>query len=498
MEQSHGDRLSALDAAFLHLEEPTQQMHVGGLFVFDGEGSLDFQRFVDLIRSRLHLVPRYRHRLAFPRFGLATPTWVDDERFDIAYHVRHAALPEPGTMEQLTEYSARILSRPLDRDRPLWELYVIEGLEGGRFAVLGKNHHAMVDGVAGVDLATVLFDLEPDVPDELPAPEPWSPRPAPSAESLTWSAVSRILEGPASAAEAVSQVVRTPGRHVRRALRVGHGVVSVARRTLGSRAPTSPLNQAPGTARRFAVQRLSLQDVKTVKDTFGTTVNDVVLAIVSDATGRYLRGMGARTDGLWLKVMVPVSVRSDDDAHALGNRVSSVFVDLPMFELDPVERLRICSDAMGDVKRGQDAVGADFLVGLSQFAPPTLHAAAARLGARGRLFNFVVTNVPGPQVPVYCLGSRLEAAFPFVPLARTQAYSVGVISLDGWLNVGIVGDHRTQPDLGRATDHLRSALDDLLTSAEAASTHHDLVTGELQIQPRRPRLARADAEASGG
>ena len=497
MEQAHGDRLSTLDAAFLHLEEPAQQMHVGGLFVFDGNGRLDFQRFVDLIRSRLHLVPRYRHRLAYPSLGLATPTWVDDERFDIAYHVRHAALPVPGTMSQLTEYAARILARPLDRDRPLWELYVIEGMEDGRFAVLGKNHHAMVDGVAGMDLATVLFDLSPDDPDELPEPEPWTAQPAPSASSLTWSAVSRIAEGPASAAEAVSEVIRAPRRHVRRALRIGHGVVSVARRGLGHRAPTSLLNQQPGTARRFAVQRLSLQQIKTIKDTFGTTVNDVVLAIVSDATGRYLRGNGAGTDGLWLKIMVPVSVRSDDDAHALGNRVSSVFVDLPMFELDPVERLRICGDAMGDVKRGQDAVGADFLVGLSQFAPPTLHAAAARLGARGRLFNFVVTNVPGPQVPVYCLGARLEAAFPFVPLARTQAYSVGAISLDGWLNVGFVGDYQTQPELEAVTGHLRSALDDLLASAEAASTHHDLVTGELQIQPP-PTLAATDAEAADG
>ena len=498
MHQAHGDRLTALDAAFLHLEEPTQQMHVGGLFVFDGDGRVDFQRFVDLIRSRLHLVPRYRHRLAFPPLGLSTPTWVDDEDFDIAYHVRHAALPEPGTMAQLTEYSTRILSRPLDRDRPLWELYVIEGLEDGRFAVLGKNHHAMVDGVAGVDLATVLFDLEPTVPDEIPEPEPWTPLPPPSGASLTWSALSRVADGPGEALETVRDALRAPVSTARRALQVGHGVASVARRSLGRRAPTSVLNRRPGAHRRFAVQRLPLEQVKQVKDAYDTTVNDVVLAIVSDATGRYLRGRGSSTEGLWLKVMVPVSVRAGGDESALGNQVSSVFVDLPMFEMDPVERLRACHDAMGDVKRGQDAVGADFLVGLSQFAPPTLHAAAARLGARGRLFNFVVTNVPGPQVPVYCLGSRLEAAFPFIPLSRSQSYAVGVISLDGWMNFGFVGDYDTLPDLEDVTGHLRASLTDLVRSAEAASTLHDLVTGELDIAKVRAATEVDGAEVAGG
>lgn len=475
MGRGHGERLSSVDAAFLNMETPTQHMHVGGLFLFDASNAedFDFSRFVALVRSRLHRVPRYRQKLAYAPFGLSNPVWIDDPDFDVAYHVRHAALPRPGDMGQLMEYAARILSRPLDRDRPLWELYVIEGLAEDRFAILGKNHHAMIDGVAGIDIATVMLDLAPDQSKEIPPPEPWTPEPAPKGYELAWSGVRDLLTSPAAAVESAQRVAAAPANAARRALAVGRGIASVARSNLTKPAPKSPLNVPPGLHRRFAIQRISLEDVKSVKNTFDTTVNDVVLAAVADATGRYLRSRGTQTDGLWLRAMVPVSVRTDEEQNALGNRVVSVFVNLPMFEMDPIERLEVCHEAMKEVKSSHHAAGAGFLIGLTQFAPPTLHAMASRLAARGRLFNFLVTNVPGPQLPIYCLGARLMGAFPFAPLAATHAYAVGVTSIDGWMNFGFTADYDALPDIENVTGFLKGSVADLVASADATRTRRE-------------------------
>jgi diacylglycerol O-acyltransferase / wax synthase len=497
--QGHGERLSSVDAAFLEMERPSVHMHVGGLLIFDAPPALPddaegsgFARFLALIRSRLHLVPRYRQKLVHPPLGIGNPVWVDDPDFDLSYHVRHAALPSPGTTAQLTEYSARILSRPLDRDRPLWETYVIEGLEGGRFAILSKSHHAMIDGLAGMDIATVMLDAEPDASLEVSEPPPWAPATTPTSTDLAVGAVRHLASSPRELYRTTRKLVEAPARSALRAVEVGQGVVSVARANLGHRAPRSLLNQAPGPHRRLAIQRVPLAEVKAIKDAFGTTVNDVVLAAVADATGRYLRSRGARTEKLWLRVMVPVSTREASGAHALGNRVVSVFVDLPMFELDPVERLRICHDAMSEVKSSHHAVGAGFLIGLSQFAPPTIHAMASRAASRSRLFNFLVTNVPGPQQPIYCLGARLLGFFPFAPLSGTQAYAVGLTSIDGWLNFGLVADYDALPDLERVTGFLLEAVAELGRSAEAVD-----VRGELVRQSRR-RAASADEDAAGG
>jgi diacylglycerol O-acyltransferase / wax synthase len=471
-QQEHGDRLTSLDAAFLRMESPTRHMHVGGLFIFDPptDGrTFEFAAFLDLVRSRLHLVPRYRQRIATPPLSLGNPVWIDDPEFDLSYHVRHAALPAPGTTAQLNEYCARILSRQLDRDRPLWELYVIQGLEHGRIALLGKNHHAMIDGLAGIDIATVMLDLAPDQSDELPAPEPWEPHPAPSTTELAADALKELATSPAELVESVGRLATAPAHTAKKALAVGLGVARVARSNLARPAPRSLLNRPPGRHRRFAIQRIALDDVKAVKDAFGTTVNDVVLAIVADATGRYLRARGARTDGLWLRAMVPVSTRSSSDQHHLGNRVVSVFVDLPMFEMDPIERLRVCHDAMQDVRSSHAAVGAGFLIGLGEFAPPTIHAMASRVAVNARVFNFLVTNVPGPQVPVYCMGARLLGAFPFTPLAANHSYGVGVTSIDGWMNFGVTADYDAMPDVEQVTGFLLEALEELDACADAVS-----------------------------
>ena len=466
------ERLSSTDVAFLEMESPTRHMHVGGLLLFeppvDGP-HFTFPAFLELVRSRLHLIPRYRQKVHRPSFPLAGAVWVDDPDFDLSYHVRHAALPAPGTTDQLTEYATRILSRQLDRDRPLWELYVIEGLEGGRVALLGKTHHAMIDGLAGIDIATVMLDLTPDTSEELPPPEPWTPRPQPSETHLATEAVRGLAASPAQAVEAVGRLARAPAAAASKALTIGRGVGRVTRNNLLKPAPRSPLNRPPGPHRRFAIQRLPLEDVKAVKDAFRTTVNDVILALVADATGRYLRQRGERTDGMWLRAMVPVSTRDDSEAHALGNRVVAVFVDLPMFEMDPIQRLRVCSEAMSDVKSSHAAVGAGFLLGLGEFAPPTLHAMAARVAVNARLFNFLVTNVPGPQLPIYCRGSRLLGAFPFTPLAANHSYGVGVTSLDGWINVGITADYDALPDVGEVPAMVLAALAELVASAGAVS-----------------------------
>lgn len=468
----HGDRLSSLDAAFLEMESPTRGMHVGGLFVFEAPADgrrVSFPGFLDLVRSRLHLVPRYRQKVVTPPFQLGGPVWVDDPEFDLAYHVRHAALPAPGTTAQLNGYAARIFSRQLDRDRPLWELYVIEGLEEGRFALLGKTHHAMVDGLAGIDITTVMLDWSPQPPHAPSRREPWVAQPTPSPGELAASSVRQLATSPAHVAESVGRLARAPRAATRRIVEVGLGVGRVARANIAKPAPRSLLNQPPGRSRRFAIQRVPLDEVKRIKNGFGTTVNDVLLAVIADATGRYLRHRGARTDGLWLRAMVPVSTRTASDAHHLGNRIVSVFVDLPMEEMDPVERLRVCHEAMAEVKSSHAAVGAEFLIGLAQFAPPTLHAMAARVAVNSRLFNFLVTNVPGPQQPIYCMGARLMGAFPFSPLAANHSYGVGVTSLDGWCNFGFVADYDALPDVEVLPDMLVAAVAELTVHAEAVS-----------------------------
>ncbi len=475
MAEGHRQRLGALDVTFLDMESSTQPMHVGAVFVFDPppSGSFDFHRFVQLVRSRLHLVPRYRQKLAFTPMNVAAPLWVDDPDFDLGHHVRHVALPSPGTEEQLNEYAARILASPLDRDHPLWEVYVVDGLQGGGVALIGKNHHAMIDGIAGVDLATVLLGTDPDEDQVIPEPAPWVVEPSPSGYEMAGSAIREYLAEPASLVAMAARRVAHPAGAVRRLVEVVQGVASFARSSMPRPVPATILNRAPGASRRLATRTIELAEVKRVKDVFGTTVNDVVLAMVGDALGRYLRGHGESTQGLALRVMVPVSVRSEDEAHDLGNRVTAVFVDVPVDEMDPVERLRACQHAMSGVKGSHSALGVEALLELANFAPRPLHAQGARQMLRARMYNVLVTNVPGPQVPIYCLGARLRAVDPFVPLTRTQTLGVGVMSLDGRLHVGFTADRATRPDVDVLGGLVAGALEDLLQSASAEESRRE-------------------------
>jgi len=457
------DRLTGLDSSFLHLERDSAHMHVAGCSVFAGSAP-PYDDLVAAIESRLHLVPRYRQRLAFVPLGQGRPVWVDDPHFNLRYHVRHTALPRPGGEAELKRLAGRVFSQALDRSRPLWELWLVEGLAGGRFAVLSKTHHALVDGISGVDIATVLFDTSPD-PLPVAAPDQeWDARPLPSRAQLLADALLERATVPAEAARGIRATLRGPRTVARRAGRALGSVSALAWTGLQA-APPSPFNQRIGPHRRFTWVRADLARFKAIKNSLGGTVNDVVLAAVAGALGSYMRLHGRQTDGVDLKAMVPVSVRADVERGALGNRVAAMWATLPVGQADPVARLHTVSEAMVGVKQSGQAVGAEILTAVSGFAPPTIMAQAARLQARQRLFNLVVTNVPGPQFPLYLLGRELEAIYPMVPLAENTALGIAILSYNGQLNFGLVGDFDALADLEVLADELRSSIDELASAA---------------------------------
>jgi diacylglycerol O-acyltransferase / wax synthase len=460
-----GDRLSGLDASFLHLERGPAHMHVASATVFEGDAP-DLATFKAHIESRLHLVPRFRQRLRFVPFGQGRPKWVDDPSFNLAYHIRHTALPEPGSHDQLLTFAARVFSQRLDRSKPLWEMWLVDGLEGGRFAIVAKSHHCLVDGVSGVDITTVLFDASSDAPEPSQPPPPWAPHPEPTDAQLLAEAMVERATSPAEILRGARAVFRAPRRVAHAAVDALEAAGTLAR--AGLAAPSSPFNVGIGPYRRFATVDAALDDLKRVKNEAGGTVNDVVLAAVSGALGRYLRGRGHATHDLELRAMVPISVRAADEQGALGNRVSSYMAPLPVWCEDPVQRLREVSATMGDLKRSKQAMGATLMTELTDFAPPTIAGQAARLQSRQRFFNLVVTNVPGPQFPLYLMGRRLEAVYPMVPLARRQAVCFGVMSYDGRVHFGLVGDYEAMADLDVLASDLEDSLAELTESAPAA------------------------------
>jgi WS/DGAT/MGAT family acyltransferase len=461
------DRLSGLDASFLHLEQDGAHMHVASTSIFEGPKP-DYDEFREHVGSRLHLVPRFRQKLRFVPLGLGRPMWEDDPHLNLEYHVRQTALPPPGSEEQLRVLAARVFSQALDRTKPLWEMWLVDGLEGDRFAIIGKSHHALVDGISGVDITTVLFDTEREPVGAPGSPQDWIPRPEPSDAQVVAEAVLDRLTNPREIASSVTRVVRAP-REI--AGRVREGLAAVGEFAgAGLGAPPSPFNVDIGGHRRFAWVRADLGQLKQIKNRLGGTVNDVMLAAVAGALGRYLRAQGQSTAGLELRAMVPISVRTEGERGALGNRVSAMMARLPVGVEDPVERLRIVNDTMGDLKSSRQAVGATLLTELTAFAPPTIMAQAGRLQSRQRFFNLVVTNVPGPQFPLYLLGRELSAIFPMVPLAKRQAVCVGIMSYNGQINFGLIGDYDAMPNLDRLGGDLKNAIAELAAAAEAAPT----------------------------
>ena len=449
------ERLSTLDSLFLELEDRTVHMHVGAVALFDGPPP-PYRDLLRLIEARLESVPRYRQRVMFVPGRMGRPVWVDETQFDLEYHLRHTALPAPGGLEELKKLAGRLLSQALDRDKPLWEMWLVEGLGDGRFAIVSKTHHAMLDGVSGVDLATVLMDTEPNATPPDP-PVPFVPRKAPPAGELVVQSMKEQFSHPLKMArealEPNSEAVKVLGQ-LFSGLKPLLGVVSMGM------APPSPLNVPIGPHRRFEMLELSLAEVKQVRAKLGGTVNDVILATVSGALRSWLSARG-ETPALDLRVLVPVSMRAETARGTFGNQVSAVFCPLPVTEESPVERLRKVREAMKGVKENGQAVGAHALSRLGDFAPPTLLAQASRLQAVTRMFNLVVTNVPGPQFPLYLLGKRMLHCYPQVPLAAQQAVGIALLSYDGRIGVGLIGDADAARDLETLAAAMRAALDEL-------------------------------------
>jgi WS/DGAT/MGAT family acyltransferase len=459
------ERLTPLDASFLYLERPAMHMHVAALAILDPstrrDGRLRFEDVASTMASRLHLAPRFRQRVATVPFDLGLPLWVDDAAFDLAFHLRRAALPTPGGRRELAGYVQRVLSRPLDRTKPLWELYVIEGLEDGHVATLMKVHHAMIDGLSGMHLAAAIYDLSPEPP-AVPAPPRWRPEPEPSSGDLLRDAVRDLAAHPVEAVStAVDNVRRSPALAALGLGTVMSGVRSIF--DMGAR-PSSPFDVRIGPNRRFAMTEAPVQRFKDVKDALGGTVNDVVLTVVGRALGRLLRSRGEPTRGRTLRVMVPVSVRGGADG-ALGNRVAPAFVDLPIGAMTPKRRLALVREGTAHLKGSMMAMGADAIIGLGAYAPGGLLAAAARLISRGPWFNLVVSNIPGPQQPMYLAGARLVASYPSLPLGENSALSIACTSLAGTMAFGLTGDWDGMPDVEALSAELDESLAELSKAA---------------------------------
>jgi WS/DGAT/MGAT family acyltransferase len=466
MAQQHLDRLSAIDAGFLAQERSNTHMHIGGVALFEGPPP-DLEEFTDHVRGRLHLVPRYRQRIAKAPFETGLPLWIDDPTFNLGYHVRHTALPAPGTMTSLLTLAARVFSQRLDRSKPLWELYLVEGLEDGRFALISKTHHALVDGVSGADLATVLFDLSPEGTD-LPPGDPWVPKRVPTRAEL----VARGVEGALRTSAELATRAAAPREVLSRARLLAEGVGEVARTALKA-PPDTPFNVTPGPFRRFSVIEVRLARFKSIKDALGGTVNDVVLAAVSGGLARFLSGRGLQTEGLELRACVPVSVRTDATKSTMGNEITIMMAPLPVGIADPVARLNRVREVMGNLKESKQALGAQAIAGLQDFAPPTIHAQASRLQFSSRMYNLLVTNVPGPQFPLYALGRRLKCMFPIPFLAGDRALAIAIMSYDGGMNFGLLGDYDAMPDLDVLTEGIEQALDELDAAAARARRTED-------------------------
>jgi diacylglycerol O-acyltransferase len=434
------ERLSNLDGSFLALETRTTHMHVGAVAIFapgpsiDDQG-VDIETIRRLILSRLDLIPRYRQRLAnVPLEG--SPVWVDDEHFHLDYHVRHIALPYPGSTEQLKDLAGRLMSQQLDRSKPLWELYIVEGLEDGGFALIAKIHHCMIDGVSGIDLMAVLLDFSPDF--EIADAKPWTARPAPNGTELIVREVSRsvasVLAGILSAPTEIGVWTSSWSDKVRAA------GASLSSGWLTQTARTS-LNGSISGARAFDWLQIPLSEVKTIKNDHNATVNDVMLAIVAGAVRMYLQEVGGLTEEELVetefRIMAPVSVRSQDESGTLGNKVAMWLLDLPIGEPNPVKRVQIVNKQTKKLKESDHALGASTLVEVSTGAPATLLSLAARLAARVRPFNMTVTNVPGPQFPLYMAGSEMLATYPLVPLWQSHGAGIAMFSVSGMIDIGI-------------------------------------------------------------
>ena len=460
------DRLSALDVSFLTNESSSAHMHVGGICIFEGPPP-SYDDLLDHVRSRLHLVPRFRQKLAYPPVPTGRPFWVDDPAFNLAYHVRHSALPSPGSEEQLRNMAARVFSQALDRTKPLWELWMVQGLTRKRFAFVTKTHHALVDGVSGVDIATVLFDVKP-VPEPAEADDDWIPNPEPSGAQLLVKDAEAVAKAPLGALRRLEHAVESPRSAVARVSEAVEAVGEVGW-NFANPAPDVPLNVKVGSHRRFEWVRADLAQFKRIK-------------CDPRRHGQRCRPRGghrrAAPAGCTAAACAPRAwscaprsrSRSAAPTSAASSATSSPSLrgPIPVYVEDPVKRLEICRKGMEGVKDSKQALGAEVISRFNDFAPPTLLAQAARVNFSTRLFNLVVTNVPGPQIPLYVLGRELEDIFPVGFLPPEQALFVAIMSYNGGINFGLLADYDALDDVAALADGIEGSIAELAEAADAA------------------------------
>jgi diacylglycerol O-acyltransferase len=465
------NRLSALDTTFLDLEDAVSHMHIGSVGIFEGPAPPQ-DELVAKIAAKLPLVPRYRQVVRRVPGNVGRPVWVDDPHFHIDYHVRRTALPTPGGEPELRRLVGRLMSQQLDRNKPLWEMWIVEGLDDGRWASITKAHHCLVDGVSGTELLAVLMDLSPDV-EPLPKPQAWLPHREPTSVELLARTVLDLARSPVEQVSAVRGAGLAFTQAVVGSAQLAKGFASLA----GLIAPTeaSSLNGPIGPHRRWAWASATVDDVKTVRQALGGTFNDVVLAVITAGFRALLRSRGEPTDRL-LRTMVPVSVRGrDTSGRAIGdqtfnNKVSAMFAELPVDIVDPVEQLHAITEQMDGLKESSEAMAAEALTSLAGFAPPMLLGLGLRIASRvpQRNFNTVTTNVPGPQLPLYMLGRRMLKAYPYVPLWGRIRITVAIFSYDGQVNFGVTGDYDTASDIAVICRGIERGLKDLLRAAQPA------------------------------
>jgi WS/DGAT/MGAT family acyltransferase len=492
MANYHYERLSGQDSTFLIFEGPNTHMHVAGVTLFESgplatpQGGVDIERIRAYIASRLHYLPHYRQRIAFTPIG-RHPVWIDDDRFNLSYHVRHTSLPRPGDERQLKQLSARIMSQQLDRGKPLWEAWVVEGLQGGRFAMLTKIHHCIIDGASGVDLLSVLMRPTPETDiEESPA---WVPRPAPNWRDLLQEEIGWRVQAPLELVKIVRERLADP-EQARADLTDTLGAMWDTLRAGLQNAPETPLNQRIGPHRRFDWLEIDLNEIKAIKNALGGTVNDVVLTVVSGAMRRFLERRRVNVDALDFRAVVPVSVRSAAERGTFGNRVSAWITSLPIQERDPRARLAKVQAMTGDLKESKRALGAEALTQVAEWLGLSILTLGVRLADRVRPYNLIVTNVPGPQFPFYLLGAKMLGAFPMVPLFHGQGLGVALFSYLGKTLWGFNADWDLVPDLEHFVKAVELSFRELQQAAHAPEPKPAL---RRKRTARRPRANGAAA-----
>jgi len=469
MTQAHFERLSAMDASFLVLESQNCPLHVSATVVYEAGpmrsegGGIDVGIFRKATEAILHRVPRYRQKLEWiPVVG--HPVWVDDPDFELGYHLRHTSLPRPGSLEQLKQLSARIMAQPLDHSKPLWENWVVEGLEGDRFAIISKLHHCMIDGSAGQELAQILMSPDPDHRLRQ-APPPHHPRPIPSGPDLLRAEAERYGGLALRAARGLGSLGWNEASELGDEIQSRLGAIRRARAAVGEAPPPTPLNGEIGPHRRFDWLDMSLADVKQLRRSFDCTVNDVVLAIVTGAVREFLIRRSVKVDDLDFRVAAPVSIRAEGEKGEMGNRVSQWYVPLPLDETDPAKRVARIRAATRELKSSQSALDADAIMSIAEWTPTVLMSLAGRAASGSLPYNLMVTNVPGPQFPLYLEGAQMLAQYAQVPLAAGTALGVALVSYDGKLCWGFNADYELVPDLDRFVDAIETSFQDLALSA---------------------------------